>query len=169
MGSYINIGLASRKINFKKSVIDLLKGLKCFAFMRVHFPVNNCDDWTSFDDKECSVEEAFEYCHRYEMSYFVGGFMLDNIHLNNVFFTVEKKEDDIESLIIKIPEEEISKSIDEFEHSVIEFLKTIKGFVFAFCDSEAHLDDDKYSVYVQYLDCPRITYGNWKIDGYTER
>lgn len=68
-----------------------------------------------------------------------------------------------------MPDEELIKDIDGIECCVIEFLKKIEGFSFAFCDSEAHFDDGKYSIYVQYLDKPVFTYEGWKIDGLTER
>ncbi len=169
MGSYINIGLASKKSNIKKSVKNLFRELKEFVFLRVYLPHNNYDEWVSLSNRECSVDEAFDYCLKYEMSYFVGGFILNYKQLNNVEFALEKTNDDIVCLIIKIPDGELLNDIDENECCVIEFLKKIKGFSFAFCDSEAHLDDDKYSIYVQYLDKPIFTYKDWKIDGITER
>ena len=44
----------------------------------------------------------------------------------------------------------------------------IKNLLYFF-DSEAHLGDEKYSIYVQYLDEPKFVFNNWKIDGLTER
>ena len=170
MGSYINIGVASNNSNIKKLVINLFKELKEFAFLSVHLPYNNnYDNWVSFNNKECSIEEAFEYCLKYELSYLIGEFKFNERKMNNIEFTVEKNEYDIACLIIKIPDEEIVYNIDEFEQCIIEFLTKIKGFSFAFCDCEAHLDDDKYSIYVQYSDIPIVKYEKWKIDGFTER
>ncbi len=167
MGSNINIGLAAPKSIIKKSVINLFKELKGFNFEKVLFPNNNYNEWISLSNRECSIEEAFDYCFNYEMSYFVGGFLLDDKQLNKVEFAIEKTDTDIVCLIIKIPE--LINDIDEFESSVIEFLKRLNGFYFAFCDSEAHLDDENYSIYVQYLDKPIFTYKDWKIDGLTKR
>ena len=170
MGSYINIGLASKKTIIKKSVVNLFKELNKFVFLRVYLPHNNnYDEWISLSNRECSVEEAFDYCLKYEMSYFLGEFIFNYKHLNNVEFALETTNDGIVCLIIKIPDEELLKDIDENECYIIEFLQKIKCFSFAFCDSEAHLNDAKYSIYVQYLDKPIFTYEDWKIDGFTER
>ena len=170
MGSDINIGLAAPKSIIKKSVINLFEDLREFVFERVFFPNNNnYNEWISLSNRECSIEEAFDYCFKYEMSYFVGGFLLYDKQLNNVEFAIEKTDTDIVCFIIKIPDSEFINKIDEFESTVIEFLKNISGFNFAFCDSEAHLDDENYSIYVQYLDKPIFTYKDWKIDGLTKR
>lgn len=91
MGSFINIGLASKKTMIKESIMGFLKRLNGFAFYKVYYPQNNYDEWTPFSDEKCSIEEAVDYCLIYEMAYFIGEFTLDNKHLNNVEFTVEKK------------------------------------------------------------------------------
>lgn len=170
MGSYINIGLASKKSLINESVMELFAKLNNFVFQKVHLPRNNDYNlWVSLTGNDCSLKEAFDYCLKYEMCYFVGDFVLNNIQLHNVEFAVEKSFDDIVCLIVKIPYREIYDNIDDFEYNVIELLKKTNGFTFAFCDSEAHLGDDKYSIYVQYLDEPKFTYGNWKVDGLSER
>lgn len=170
MGSYINIGLIAQETCIKKSVMFFLNKLNSFRFKSVYFPRNNnYNEWISLSDTECSIDEAFKYLKKYEMSYFIGEFKLNNKTINNIEFTIEKSDDNLIGFIIKIPDNQILNCIDEYESDIIELLNRTKGFSYAFCDSEAHLGDEKYSIYVQYLDEPKFVFNNWKIDGLTER
>ena len=170
MGSYINIGLIAQETFIKKSVMIFLNELNNFRFKSVYFPRNNnYNEWISLNHTECSIDNAFEYLKKYEMSYFIGEFKLNNKIIDNIEFTIEKSAHNLIGFIIKIPDNEILNSIDECESAIIELLNRAKGFSCAFCDSEAHLDDESYSIYVQYLDEPKFVFNNWKIDGLTER
>lgn len=170
MGSYINIGLIAKKTSIKKNVMFFLNELNDFKFKNVFFPKNNnYNEWISLSNTECSIEDAFDYLKKYEMSYFLGKFKLNNKIIDNIEFSIENSGDDLICFIIKMPDNEIINCIDECENEIIELLNRAKGFCCAFCDSEAHFGDEKYSIYVEYLDTPKFMFNNWKIDGLTER
>lgn len=170
MGSYINIGLIAKKTCIKNSVMFFLNELNSFKFKSVFFPRNNnYNEWISLSDTECSIDDAFEYLNKYEMSYFIGEFKINNKIIDDIEFSIEKSCDNLICFIIQMPDNEIINCIDECESDIIELLNRAKGFSFAFCDSEAHLGDERYSIYVEYLDEPKFVFNNWKIDGLTER
>lgn len=170
MGSYINIGFASNKDDIKESVMTLLKSLTDFKFAKIVFPKNNdYSDWQFSNNLECSIDKALDYCLKYEMSYFLGSFRLKECLLANVSFSVERNKDNCVCFIIKVPDDLLLNNIDEIEFGIVELMRKTKGFDFAFCDNEAHLDDEKYSIYVQYLKEPCFVYNDWKIDGFTKR
>ena len=102
------------------------------------------------------------------MAYFVGTFRLGNIVLSEVDFSIEQEVGD-KGLIVKIPESALPNDVDLVESIIIDFLKALRGFDMAFCDSEAHMDDQDYSILVQYSDSPTFMYNNWKIDGLSKR
>lgn len=169
MGSYINIGLVAKEEMFMKSATDFLNSLDGFRIIKAIFPNNaDYDDWECVNGNECSLETVLSNCLTYTMAYFVGTFRLGNIVLSEVDFSIEQEVGD-KGLIVKIPERALPNDVDLVESIIIDFLKTLRGFDMAFCDSEAHMDDQDYSILVQYSDSPTIMYNNWKIDGLSKR
>ena len=72
-------------------------------------------------------------------------------------------------MIISISEQLLSQNLDSNEKQIIAFLIEQKGFKYAFCDSEAHIDDQKFSIIVRYGEKPDVIFNRWKIDGLTIR
>ncbi len=171
MGSFINVGLVAKGTIIKKAIIDFLSDLSGFELKIIKYPFEyNYNEWISLNGDECSLPLAVEYICNYNMSYFIGKFRLNNrIVIDNVEFTIEKSVDNI-CFIVKIPDEKLLENIDDAEQSIIKLLNIVNGFDFAFCDAEAHLGDDNYSISVNYIGNAReFVFSKWKIDGFSER
>ena len=170
MGSYINIGVVGNEDTIIGNILNFIDLIPNFKFYSVCHPSNDkYEEWIELDNSECTLENAFRFCLENEMAYIISSFSLEDVEIYPVDISMEKSLISGVGVIIKMPDNFIIKNLDNSEKRIEKLLISAKGFNYAFCDSEAHIDDDKYSIYIEYDEKVYMRYENWKIDGYTER
>ena len=170
MGSYINIGLAGGKDSLVDNFISFVNNISDFKFISVNYPEeNDYNNWLCVKSGKLTLKEALEYCIKNEMAYIDSSINFNGKSIYGVDITCEKVGMDLAAFIIKIPEELLVEDLDQSEEIIIKLLMKAEGFECAFCDSEAHLEDRKYAIYVDYSGNASVSYNSWKIDGYTKR
>lgn len=173
MGSYICVGFVSREKYFKNRIIKIIDCFNESYFKRVCYPKDiNCDEWITCDSNECDLYTAIEYLCMFEFSQIHMDFVFNEYYIKNAIIQIETREDVEKCVIVQIPEDnDMFKNIDTAEMNIIELLKKLIGtqFDYGFCDSEASLFDNHYSILMECFNEHNIKYESWKIDGLTLR
>ena len=175
MGSYINIGLISEKIDFIEKVINLIKSSNAFYCKKVDYPTDQTySAWEEKAIEQCGVGTAINYCIEYNMAKITGGMRLGEYEIKEVLFQVEELSNGTYCFLIQMPEQHnsIFEDINVAEDRIIGFFKELSQYRFlrGFCDSEAEAEDNKgYAISVDYNPSANIILQSWMIDGTTGR
>lgn len=183
MGSYINIGLISKKNrnDFINQCIKLIKSFHEFNAISIKFPKDNkYSIWVEDDMREYTLDIAMKYCYNCDMTEILCNFELEKYYLENVLVRIRHIQEGVLGILFEIPEENnIFQNIDDAEVAIVSFLEKIErlGFEYAFCDNEANIPirieqinlDEEYAIFVNYNPNIEVIFATWKIDGLSKR
>ena len=124
MGSYINIGLITERIDFKEKVIKLISSSNVFYCKKVDYPTDKAySTWEEKEIEKCGIDIAIDYCIEYNMAKITGNLKLGEYEIKEVIFQAEELSNGTYCFLIQMPENQnyIFENINVAEERIIYF------------------------------------------------